>query len=343
MRIFYYRVTTNFGDHMNGWMWDELFPGWRDFAPERTLVGIGSLIKSDLGKVPGRKLVFGSGSGYGALPRPAQIADWDIRFVRGPMTARLLELPPEKAIVDAAWLIEGIEAQRATGPGDGRPVFIPHWTTDVYANWRLPCRMAGIDYVTPLQDAKSVFATIRGSRLAIVESLHGAIMADYFRVPWIPVATEGRVLNFKWLDFCMSVGLPFRPIHLPRTDRVERMISGGAAPSSYDIHYLPEPTEAQFDSPGYQDMAPVSAAYRARIRLRAIGRAARNRAIDAVNMARRTSLYERGYRAQAEKLAGLLQQVEAAPSFLSDDGVRAEKLERLAQQADRLRAEIAAG
>ena len=72
MRTFYYRVTTNFGDHMNSWLWPRLLPGMIEETSDDTLVGIGSLIKSDLSRVPGRKIIFGTGSGYGPMPLPQE-------------------------------------------------------------------------------------------------------------------------------------------------------------------------------------------------------------------------------------------------------------------------------
>ena len=40
--------------------------------------------------------------------------------------------------------------------------------------------------------------------------MHGAIVADTLRVPWIPVRTNPKILPFKWLDWCQSVKLPYR-------------------------------------------------------------------------------------------------------------------------------------
>jgi succinoglycan biosynthesis protein ExoV len=45
--------------------------------------------------------------------------------------------------------------------------------------------------------------------------MHGAIVADALGVPWIPVRTGGAgTLEFKWRDWCGSVGLSYRPHHV---------------------------------------------------------------------------------------------------------------------------------
>jgi succinoglycan biosynthesis protein ExoV len=139
MRVFYYRASKNFGDNLNHWVWPRLIPDQLGMESDDLLVGIGSLIKSDLSKVPGRKIIFGTGSGYGALPLAEEIASWRFYCVRGPLTARLLGLPSEKAVVDGAWLVDMLPDCRYRHRHQSGVVFVPHWTTDLYANWRQPC------------------------------------------------------------------------------------------------------------------------------------------------------------------------------------------------------------
>ena len=44
--------------------------------------------------------------------------------------------------------------------------------------------------------------------------MHGAIVADALRVPWIPVHTDTNILSFKWQDWCLSTGVEYVPNHL---------------------------------------------------------------------------------------------------------------------------------
>ena len=49
----------------------------------------------------------------------------------------------------------------------------------------------------------------------ITEALHGAIVADALRVPWMPVSSYHTILPFKWEDWCRSVGLAYAPSSVP--------------------------------------------------------------------------------------------------------------------------------
>jgi hypothetical protein len=44
--------------------------------------------------------------------------------------------------------------------------------------------------------------------------MHGAIIADTFRVPWVPISTRPSINTFKWLDWSESMGLEYRPTNL---------------------------------------------------------------------------------------------------------------------------------
>lgn len=211
---------------MNSWLWAELIPGLLAKEDNIRLIGIGSLLARDLDLVIGRKLVFGSGSGYSSPPSPEQAACWDIRCVRGPLTAHLMGLDPEKAITDAAWLINQIPRYATVPDAKAGTVFVPHWSSAAYGVWDQICVHAGITYIDPLWDCDCVFGAIAKAELALVESLHAAIIADYYRTPWIPVISPGRVLTFKWLDWCGSLGLDYRPYMLPPSDYIDCLAQG---------------------------------------------------------------------------------------------------------------------
>lgn len=58
----------NFGDDLNLWLWDFLLPGLRDVHEDVMLVGVGTVLNDVLLPAKQRKLVIGSGYGYGAVP-----------------------------------------------------------------------------------------------------------------------------------------------------------------------------------------------------------------------------------------------------------------------------------
>lgn len=209
MELHYYKdAVGNFGDDLNPWLWPQLFPmPIRACADDQTLfIGIGSLLNHRVPSMPPKKIVFGAGCGYG--PAPAVTDQWRFWCVRGPLTASALGLPPSAAICDGAVLVREL-MEPAPSPG-GAAAFMPHHRTSPYDDWRAVCAPLGMRYIDPAGSVQETLDLIRMSSLVITESLHGAIVADAFRVPWIPVRTRRRILGFKWEDFALSLGLVHR-------------------------------------------------------------------------------------------------------------------------------------
>ena len=44
--------------------------------------------------------------------------------------------------------------------------------------------------------------------------MHGAIIADTLRIPWIPISTRPSINTFKWLDWCESMELEYSCVNL---------------------------------------------------------------------------------------------------------------------------------
>ncbi len=205
MKLFYCRVDGgNFGDDMNEWFWNELFPDHRDIAPDATLFGIGSILWRDNFAGLDRVVVMGSGSGYGVIPNEVP-GNAEIGFVRGPRTARLLNLDASVAITDPAAMVPTFKSfDDVTSTGE--VVFVPHvGTAKLPLNWDRIADRAGVRYVTPAQDSRDVIRAIAGARLVLAESLHGAILADAFRVPWVPLSISPTFNEHKWRDWSDSL------------------------------------------------------------------------------------------------------------------------------------------
>lgn len=219
MQIFYWQAPRgNFGDDMNQWFWDDLMPGWRDSALPATLIGVGSLLTTNLDLPAGRKIIAGAGAGYGMPPDLTPPEDWDVRFVRGPKTARALGLDPVFGLTDPAALVARMPRFAKRQPRGRRPLFVPHCYSDVHPDYDWPAiaSRAGVDYLSPRGNAVNVIRTISAAPLVLAESLHAAIVADAFRVPWRPVSTDVTPLKlFKWQDWCESLELVMpEPVHL---------------------------------------------------------------------------------------------------------------------------------
>jgi succinoglycan biosynthesis protein ExoV len=45
--------------------------------------------------------------------------------------------------------------------------------------------------------------------------MHAAIVADTFRIPWVPVVTNARINEFKWRDWTSSLDLEYAPERIP--------------------------------------------------------------------------------------------------------------------------------
>ena len=103
--IYWESAHGNFGDDLNLWLWDFLLPGFREVHPEMLLVGVGTVLNRALLPAKTRKLVVGSGFGYGALPDISDKDEWDIRCVRGPLTAGKLGLDADMGIIDPAVMV----------------------------------------------------------------------------------------------------------------------------------------------------------------------------------------------------------------------------------------------
>jgi succinoglycan biosynthesis protein ExoV len=209
MRLYAYE-GENFGDAMNHWLWPRLLPGFLDDDPRSIFIGIGSLLNA---RVPAAryKVVFGSGVGYGRRLNRLD-STWTVYCVRGPLSAEALGLPPELAVTDPAALIATIELPPE--PAKHAVSFMPHWRSAVYWDWNGVCAAAGIHYISPQRPFEEVLREIRSSRLLICEAMHGAIVADALRIPWVPVRAYKHILAFKWWDWCRSLGMAYHPVRL---------------------------------------------------------------------------------------------------------------------------------
>ena len=211
MRVLYYDSYPNFGDQLNKSLWTPYFQPWLARHDDISLLGIGTLL-GERSYGPGRVLVCGAGFGYRADTGALRSERVHVCFVRGPLSARVLGLGASYAVTDPAALVP---RQHAPARASGRALFIPHWETAKNPLWRAACAQAELDYADPRAEVSHVLSQISGARLVLAESLHGAICADAYRVPWLPVVTSTRVNLFKWHDWLGSVRLRPRFAQLP--------------------------------------------------------------------------------------------------------------------------------
>lgn len=211
MKLTYFQGTpTNFGDELNVTVWQSLLPAdFFDQDSDVLFLGIGSIIQ-DIYPKNVRKVVVGSGFAGAYSTRPdVHDGTWDIRFVRGPETCKALDLSPDLAITDAAVLLRATELPK---PASGIGVaFIPHYESVERGAWQRVCDLAGIHFIDPTGSTETVLAEIRGAELVIAEAMHGAIVSDALRTPWIGVKTMHHVHRKKWFDWTASLDIKYQP------------------------------------------------------------------------------------------------------------------------------------
>jgi succinoglycan biosynthesis protein ExoV len=195
----------NFGDELNAWLWPQLLPNFFSDDPRVLFIGIGSII-GNVYPTDAKKVLFGAGYSptYHTAP-DVHGGDWDVFFVRGPRTARALGLPESFGIGDAAILLRALNVQFRREP---RYVgFMPHWESLPRGNWETACELAGIRLIDPRAPVEQIIGEILGCEVLITEAMHGAIVADALRVPWVPVLPIDSMHRGKWLDWADSLCL----------------------------------------------------------------------------------------------------------------------------------------
>lgn len=208
----------NFGDELNSLLWPRLLPDFFDQNADTRFLGIGSILddRHDPGAV---KLVAGSGYG-GYQPRIALDASWIVHWVRGKRTARLLGLPPALGIGDPASLVPlvGLTPVRET-----RDIgFMPHFESAARGAWQAVSEIAGATLIDPRDDPLTVIAAIGKCRVLMSEALHGIIVADALRVPWIAIRPLAPIHRPKWTDWAETLDLTIGFQGIPPSTALER-------------------------------------------------------------------------------------------------------------------------
>ncbi len=228
MKLVYYQSDVpNFGDELNTYVWPEILPeNFLDEDESELFVGIGSILWDFLPQQP-RKFVMGSGyAGYTAPPN-LHDGSWDVVFVRGPWTAQQLDLPKEKAICDSAILLRAMDLPE--GEERMNAAFMPHFDSLHRGMWSDACRLAGIPLIDPRDDVVKIIRQIKATRVLITEAMHGAIVADALRTPWIAARPIHSGHHNKWRDWSDSLSIKLRPQKLRPTNSMEFYVglSGG--------------------------------------------------------------------------------------------------------------------
>jgi succinoglycan biosynthesis protein ExoV len=352
LTIHYFRSDPpNFGDELNTLVWPALIPELETTAVDGVLVGIGTILDW---RIPqdGNVFVIGPGAGLTSLPSDLKSERFQVLAIRGPLTTKLAGLPPELAVTDPALLLRAIYPQllnpwnRGT---KGKTLFVPHFTTAMDPGWRRACALAGVEFVDPTQDCRTILKKIASARLVIAEAMHAAIVADAFRVPWIPVASTPHFSTFKWVDWALSLHVPFKPTILPAVSTrhgiqriwmrlfVERCLVADFSMES-DADMRSEALDALLSQTAQNTRVPGSGVPMW-IRMKA---AAFYKYVLDPLLARFSGSLFRALDVRTEKrVSRILSALAATPGYLSAEEISAARLKTLLQRVEMLRNRIA--
>jgi succinoglycan biosynthesis protein ExoV len=200
----------NFGDDLNPWLWPRLLPGLLDDDDRELLIGIGTLLNHRLPSAKWRHIV-GSGVGYGRSPSIDEGTCF--HAVRGFESARILGLPDDRVITDPAVLLRTVPLPSVLLPRARFGLMLTGRSLQQF-DWAAVCRRADVAFISCHWSVERVLQEIRRCDTLLTEAMHGAIVADALRVPWIAVTCSREVLAFKWRDWLSSVRMNYEPVHI---------------------------------------------------------------------------------------------------------------------------------
>jgi succinoglycan biosynthesis protein ExoV len=230
MKLIYFDDShNNVGDALNPWMWPKLLEHDFDASREVGFLGIGSILSEKYIRQASGGVIFGSGVRHRSKVPNFDRSRWTIRFVRGPLSSEALGGADVPHITDPALLAPLVyKAGRfAKGFSNGTDIGYVRYFKSPKSHAGMVCSRLGLREVDPGLTPDDFLNELSHCRLVITEAMHGAILADSFRIPWIGVrvysdVVEGRVAQFKWEDWLRSMQL-----------------SLSAAPRSRLLSYMP--------------------------------------------------------------------------------------------------------
>jgi succinoglycan biosynthesis protein ExoV len=211
--------SSNFGDELNTVLWPRLLPGFFDDDPAIRFLGIGSILDC---RHPRHALKLVAGAGYGGYEaRPVLDDTWVVHWVRGPRTAAVLGLPGSLGLGDPAMLLP--HALNLPATRDGGIGFMPHFESLARGAWQKVAALVGVTLIDPRLPPLEVLAAIGRCRLVLSEAMHGIIVADALRVPWIAIRPLARIHRAKWQDWAETAQVTPRFATLPASSVAERV------------------------------------------------------------------------------------------------------------------------
>lgn len=223
MNIVYFKSPIgNFGDDLNPWLWPQLLQN-SNLNEDVAFLGIGSILFNGNRILnpyqTHKKIVFGTGiRPSNDFKRFEYGEEWDIRFLRGPLSSMSIgnEAP---YITDAAYALRQLPtfSDYTNIEKKYEVSLMPYFGSVQFFDWEAICKQLGYHYISPLSENGVDFTLreIAASKKLITEAMHGAILADVLRVPWHRYILStfnretARVSEFKWMDWLFSLNLGY--------------------------------------------------------------------------------------------------------------------------------------
>jgi hypothetical protein len=202
---YFWNGGPNLGDGpLNAFLLPKLFPrlSINHKTPEALLIGIGSILGHRCHMPEEQRnlpwIVYGAGYQYNDLDIPEGTQYF---AVRGKKTAELCGC--DCAMGDPAILLPTY-LPRTVNSSPGKVETI--WKWDNFIPWNITTRSDNL--VHWLENV------LWPSEKIVSDSLHAAIFADVYGIPWKPMRWE-----FKWEDHFSSVGINYAPTDFTLSDR----------------------------------------------------------------------------------------------------------------------------
>ena len=210
MTIFYFKDERgNVGDDLNSLIVPAIFNENELANAAYMFIGIGTLLNSKLPNAD-EYVIFTSGYGYHQGPA---FTDKKVTALglRGPMT--LTEMKPflsqsesDIPLIDGAYLtpelITGKTSQLKNKIG-----LIPHVDSISVGLWEEVASLGGFELIDPRLSPEAFVSSITSCAYVITEAMHGAILADAYRVPWTGFIAYSHINEAKWQDWAESLNL----------------------------------------------------------------------------------------------------------------------------------------
>ena len=240
MQLVYYKSSVpNFGDDLNPEIWPSLRPELFEIKDNRAFVGIGTIIGRDFDKSLSLN-IFASGIGNNPADSWKE-RDTNYICVRGPLSAKLLGLPDTTALTDGAVVLPQVAGYPKSATSGGRPLVVPHWESFHAPGWEEVAQITGYDLLDPRCDPLTAATRISSASAVLTESLHGAVLADLYDIPWSVFIPSKNFGVAKWVDWSLSLERQFdaTPIPPPHVKLLEKY---GRRPEPYGkaITFTPE-------------------------------------------------------------------------------------------------------